>query len=389
MSQLLQFKSENLQAMSSKASKHNLTAISLFSGCGGIDFAARDLGIDVRFANDVIPETEITFQNYFPEVDFHLQDIRQLDKFPKVDIVTGGYPCQSFSMGGKRNPANDPRTFLFKEFARVVDSVKPKYFVAENVSGLKSVQDGQWLKLQLDTFNSIGGHGYNIAMTVLNARDYGVPQRRKRVLIVGVRKDLGLFYHFPKPTHGDPLKEKSLLPYTSHGEAIKHLPLDAPGEFYERPHDPEGNFSWYYMSRNRKANWFGPAFTVVANFRHITLHPASPTMKLVWSNLADGFKQKWDFSDEYEHLQIDSSLPKLEQPRRLSWREAALIQTFPDNFEPAGKLEKKFEQIGNAVPPGLMKAVLKPIVDGSGLHPFPGEHEQLHGKFEQLKIFKD
>ena len=341
--------------------------ISLFSGCGGIDFAARALGIDVLFANDVIPETKHTFSRYFPEVDFVLDDVVNWSKFPAADIVTGGYPCQSFSMGGNRAPENDPRTFLFHEFARVVDQVRPKFFVAENVSGLKSVQDGRWLKLQLDTFNSIGTYGYHIAMTELNARDYGVPQRRKRVLIVGIRKDLGLYYHFPKPTHAKPdiAAKKGLLPFASHGEAIRHLPLDAPSEFYERPHDPEGHFSWYYMSRNRKANWADPSFTIVANFRHTTLHPASPKMKLLWSNLADGWKQRWEFSDEYEHLLFDPTLPVLEVPRRLSWREAAAIQTFPEGFEPHGKLEKKFEQIGECGPPALDGISASGLVDGS------------------------
>lgn len=347
-----------------------------------MDFAARNLGIDVLLANDIIPETKQTFERYFPEVDFVLEDVRHLNKFPKVDLVTGGYPCQSFSMGGNRAPESDPRTYLFKEFARIVDKVSPKYFVAENVSGLKSVQDGRWLELQLKTFNAIGTHGYHIAMTVLNAQDYGVPQRRKRVLIVGVRKDLDLYYHFPHATHGKPslVAKSGLLPYASHGEAIRHLPLDAPGEFYERPHDPEGHFSWYFMSRNRKAGWFDPSFTIVANFRHVTLHPASPTMKLIWSNLADGWKQKWDFSGEYEHTAIDASLPILEVPRRLSWREAAAIQTFPEGFEPAGKLERKFQQIGNAVPPLLMETVLRGLVSGAGLKTQPGPHAQ-HSNF--------
>jgi DNA (cytosine-5)-methyltransferase 1 len=365
--------------------------ISLFSGCGGMDFAARSLGIDMLMANDIIPETKVTFAQYFPEIDFQLEDIRKLDKFPAVDIVTGGYPCQSFSMGGKRAPESDPRTFLFREFVRVIDKTSPKFFVAENVSGLKSIQDGHWLQLQLDTYNAIGGHGYHIAMTELNARDYGVPQKRKRVLIVGVRKDLGVYYHFPKQTHAKPelAIKKGLLPYASHGEAIRHLPLDAPGEFYERPHDPEGHFSWYFMSRNRKANWADPAFTVVANFRHITLHPASPKMKLIWSNLADGWKQKWDFSDEFEHLSFDPSLPILEVPRRLSWREAAAIQTFPAGFEPSGKLERKFTQIGNAVPPKLMEAVLQGITTGEGLHDNPGPHAQFSEHGKQLSLLPE
>lgn len=367
-----------------------MKAISLFCGCGGIDFALRDLGVDVVYANDVIPEAGETIKKYFPETEFVLGDVRQLTNFPEADIVTGGYPCQSFSMGGNRDPKNDPRTYLFNEFARVVDQVNPRFFVAENVSGLKSVQDGMWLKLQLETFNRIGSSGYHIATTIVNARDYGVPQRRKRVLIIGVRKDLGLHFHFPSPTHAkkSDAKKKGLLPYASHGEAIRHLPLEAPGEFYERPHDPEGNFSWYYMSRNRKANWEDPAFAVVANFRHITLHPASPTMKLLWSNLADGWKQKWEFSDEYEHLEFDETLPKLDKPRRLSWREAAAIQTFPAGFEPVGNLEKKFLQIGNAVPPLLMKVVLAGLVSGDSLRDIPGPHAQFL-EDAQLKLFAD
>lgn len=344
-----------------------------------MDFAQRDLGIDVLFANDILPDASQTFRKYFPEIDFHEGDIRLESKFPNVDLVTGGYPCQSFSMGGLRNPEKDPRTFLFHEFARVVDQVAPKYFVAENVSGLKSVQDGRWLQLQVKTFNEIGQHGYNISSAILDARDYGVPQRRKRVFIVGVRKDLGLHYHFPTPTHGNPSEKLGgLQPWASHGEAIRHLPINPVGEYYERPHDPEGNFSWYYMSRNRKKNWLEPSFTVVANFRHMTLHPACPTMRMLWSNLADGFKQLWEFSDEYEHLRFDPTLPILEKPRRLSWREAALIQTFPDGFEPVGKLEKKFEQIGNAVPPLLGKAVLSGIVSQQGLRPYASAHAQLY-----------
>jgi len=157
-----------------------------------------------------------------------------------------------------------------------------------------------------------------------------------------------------------------LLPYASHGDAIKGLPLWPEGEFYERP-DTDGNFSWYYMSRNRKAKWADPAFTVVANWRHITLHPASPVMTLTWSNLADGWKQRWDFSDQYEHLEADPKRKKLEKPRRLSWRECALIQTFDTKFTPVGETESKFTQIGNAVPPKLAQAIFTHLFSGAGL----------------------
>jgi hypothetical protein len=109
---------------------------------------------------------------------------------------------------------------------------------------------------------------------------------------------------------------------------------------------------------------------------------------MLWSNLADGFKQLWEFSDEYEHTSYDSTLPVLELPRRLSWREAAAIQTFPRGFEPDGNLGKKFEQIGNAVPPMLMRAVLSGLVSGEGFSVIPGPHEQLGNYGQQLSLIE-
>jgi DNA (cytosine-5)-methyltransferase 1 len=368
-----------------------MRVLSLFSGCGGMDIGIEEGGGDVILSTDIMPETKSTFDKQFPGKDFLLADIRDLEKFPDVDVVVGGYPCQSFSMGGNRAPANDPRTYLYKEFARVVKKVNPKYFIAENVSGLKSVQNGKWLSAQLEIYDDLGKHGYNISWKVLNAQDYGVPQRRKRLFMVGVQKNLKAYYHFPNPTHCKRhfTGKTGLLPFASHGEAIRHLPFDAPGEFYERPHDPEGHLSWYYMSRNRKAKWSEPSFTIVANFRHITLHPACSTMKMLWSNLADGFKQGWDFSGEYEHLDFDPSLPVLKVPRRLTWREAAAIQTFSKGFEVAGTLEKKFEQIGNAVPPLLIKVISEPLFSGKGLkgHPDGTFHSDKTPEPHQIDLF--
>lgn len=333
-----------------------------------MDHALHSLGVQTVLANDIMHDAVESYRLSFPEVKTVEGDIRDIHTFPSADLVVGGYPCQSFSMGGRRDPDNDERTLLYKEFARCLHEVEPKYFVAENVSGLQKIQKGRFLETQVDEFNSAGCIGYNVTASMLNARDYGIPQTRKRMFIVGVRKDLELQYEFPTPTHGKRTrKQPHLLPYASHGETIKHLPLWPEGEFYERPHDPEGHWSWYYMSRNRKAPWDGPAYTVVANWRHTTLHPASPTMKLTWSDLANGWKQRWDFSDEYEHLESDPDRPKLEEARRLSWRECAAIQTFPNAVEFVGNAESKFTQIGNAVPPMLAKAVLEPLVSGSGL----------------------
>lgn len=354
-----------------------MKTISLFSGCGGMDMGAEKAGAEVLIANDIMPETQKTFEIHFPHVDFIPGDIKEFTKFPSAEMVTGGYPCQSFSMGGNRNPINDKRTHLFKEFARCVDVVNPKFFIAENVSGMKSLNKGHWLTEQLDLFSTLGSHGYNTTFKIIHADRYGIPQRRKRLFIVGVRKNLGAFYRFPKETHGSDsdVKKLGLKPYVSHGDIISGLPLWPTGEFYERPHDPKGHWAWYYMSRNRKAKWDRPAYTVVANFRHVTLHPASPVMKMVWSDLANGWKQKWEFTDEYEHIAGYPERSILEQPRRLSWRECALIQSFPNDFEPYGKLEKIFQQIGNAVPPQLFTQIVDPIVTGKGLFASPNEDE--------------
>jgi DNA (cytosine-5)-methyltransferase 1 len=344
-----------------------MKAISLFAGCGGLDFGIEAAGAELIYANEIDADACATLAKYFRKTEIDQRDIKDVEHFPKADLLVGGYPCQSFSMGGNRNPHGDSRTYLYLEFARCLAQVRPKFFIAENVSGLRSLDGGSFLGAQRQAFES-AGPGYNITAHLIDARDYGVPQRRKRVFLVGVRRDLRKAFAFPAASHGKLTRRNPLLKlYASHGEAIKDLPLWPTGEFYERPHDPEGHFSWYYMSRNRKAKWDGPSFTIVANWRHVTLHPASPVMTLTWSNLADGWKQRWDFSGQFEHVKDHPGRPVLHDPRRLSWRECARLQTFPRDFEPAGSVESKFSQIGNAVPPLLGKAIAEHLLSGKGL----------------------
>lgn len=351
------------------------SVISLFSGCGGMDFGIKAAGGRIVFSNDILPDACETLKKYFPGSKVHCGDIAGIHEFPEAELVVGGYPCQSFSMAGKRNPTQDDRTNLYKQFLRVVKLAKPKYFVAENVSGMKQLGAGSFLEEQERAYEKAG---YNVTHQLLNARDFGVPQSRKRLFIVGVRRDLFQIFSFPDATHGKVTKKAPhLKPYASHGDAIKDLPLWPSGEFYERPQDPDKGFSWYFMSRNRKAKWEGPAFTVVANWRHVTLHPASPTMKLTWSDLANGWKQRWDFTDEHDHLVEHEGRPALESPRRLSWRECARIQTFPNGFEPVGDIESKFTQIGNAVPPKLAEVIFRHLLSGAGLVEVPVRHRNF------------
>lgn len=343
-----------------------MDTISLFSGCGGMDFGARNAGAKILMTNDIDPDCCATLRNYFHDTEVVEGSIAKIDEFPAAELVIGGYPCQSFSMGGNRNPETDNRTSLYEEFSRCLQLVQPNFFVAENVDGLKKLKGGTYLEQQINRFKTCGQHGYRVTYKLLDARDYGVPQRRQRLFIVGVRQDIGLKFEFPPATHG---QSEGLLPYLSHGDAIQDLPLWPEGEFYERPHDPEGHWPWYYMSRNRKAPWDSPSYTIVANWRHTPVHPASPRMTLTWSRLNDGFKQRWDFTNEYEHTVVNPNRPVLAEPRRLSWRETARIQTFPPGFEPVGKVESKFTQIGNAVPVLLAQAVLRHLISGAGLVP--------------------
>lgn len=334
---------------------------SLFSGCGGLDLGAELAGCGIIFGNDIDRDSAKSFGNSFQSAKMFAGSVRDISKFPKVDILTGGYPCQSFSMGGLREPSSDSRSLLYREFVRAIEAIQPKVFVAENVIGLLSLDGGIHFRRQIRALASANPR-YRISWARLDAHRYGLPQRRSRVLIVGIRRDLGAKFVFPEATHGP-----GLLNYVSHGDAISAMPLWPDGEFYHRPKGGDDNFPWYYMSRNRKAKWIEPSYTVVANWRHVSLHPASPTMKLTWSNLKDGWKQRWDFSDEYEHLELSQQLPFLEVPRRLSWRECAVLQGFPRVYEPAGSVESKYRQVGNAVPPPLARMVFERIISGSGV----------------------
>jgi DNA (cytosine-5)-methyltransferase 1 len=352
----------HLESLEDYTMQTGLTTVSLFSGCGGSDLGARRAGAQIIFANDNYAPAVATYRRHQrliagDDVDLRECDIKDIRTFPKGDLLLGCYPCQSFTMGGPRNPDTDPRTDLYMQFTRCLVQTKPRFFVAENVTGLKWLSDGVYLDEQLESFLGAGGL-YRISTKILDAKDYGVPADRRRLFIVGVRRDQFAWYRFPAPTHGD---AAGLRRYESHGEALQGLPLDAARETYDEGRQP---FSWWFMSRNRKRPWNRPAFTVVANWRHVTLHPASPLMRLVSSNWRDGSKQTWEFTGDYD---VPDGQDRLPEPRRLSWRECSVLQSFPRTFAPSGSIEQKYLQIGNAVPPLLMQRIVEGLVSGKGL----------------------
>lgn len=342
-----------------------MRTVSLFSGCGGSDLGAKQAGADIVFAIDISRNAVQTYNDHrqllaSPDAEIRLGDVTKLTDLPSCELLLGCYPCQSYSMGGRRSPDSDKRASLYLAFAKCLTMTRAKYAVVENVGGLAWLAGGKHFKRHLEAISS-AGDGYHITHNILDAKDYGVASSRRRLFLVAVRADLEAYYHFPVRTHGP--KSRNLKPWLSHGDAIASLPEDPIGEYYSREDQP---FSWWFMSRNRKRRWEQPSYTILGNWRHTPLHPASPAMRLVDSNLRDGWKQTWAFSDQHDHLDVPGR-PAFEVPRRLSWREAAVLQTFPTTFEPAGSVASKFTQIGNAVPPRMMKVIVSDIVTGQGL----------------------
>jgi DNA (cytosine-5)-methyltransferase 1 len=305
-----------------------MKAISLFSGCGGSDAGVIAAGFEVVMANDKLAYARDVYLANHPATNYLLGDVTKIDCFPAADLLLGCYPCQGFSQGGVRDPGRKINT-LYLEFARALRQVRPKAFIVENVSGMVRRNFSHLLADQLRVFTEAG---YRVKAQVLSAADFGVAQERRRIFIVGLRDDLGLEYTFPSPTHVEGAR-------VTIGDALAGMPEWPEGEFYAR------EFHWYYLSRNRRREWEEVSKTIVANPRHMPLHPMSPPLKKREHNV-------WEFESEG-------------RARRFSYREAARLQgfapglMFPDSA--AGSLDMRYKVIGNAVPPPLFEAVARAL----------------------------
>jgi len=306
-------------------------AVSLFSGCGGSDAGVLAAGFEVVMANDILAYAKDVYEANHPETDYVLGSIERIKTFPSADLLVGCYPCQGFSQGGVRDPSRKINT-LYLEFARALTQMKPKAFIVENVSGMVRANFSHLLESQFKVFTEAG---YKVKATVLNASDFGVAQERRRIFIVGIREDLGVEYTFPRPTHGDGcLNSKVTI-----REALKYMRHWPKGEFYER------EFHWYYLSRDRRRGWDETSKTIVANPRHMPLHPISPPLRKIDEDI-------WEFI---------SDAPA----RRFSYREAARLQGFGREFKfpdtENGSLDMRYRVTGNAVPPPLFEAVTRAL----------------------------
>jgi DNA (cytosine-5)-methyltransferase 1 len=305
------------------------TAISLFSGCGGSDLALENLGYRVIWANDIWKTACETYRDNLRNRQVECGDIRDFHKFPESDLLVGCYPCQGYTQGGKRNWKGDQRNYLYREFDRVLRHVRPRAFVVENVNGMVFGDNHDLLMNQIVRYRLAG---YRVKWAVLNAKDYGVAQNRRRVFLVGIRSDHELEYEFPKPTHG-PGTDKS---YSSQLRAIGSLSRWPEGEFNTEP------FHWYYLSRRRRHPWGQPSPCIVGHWRHVPLHPSSPPLRRINTD-------HWEFTRDGK-------------ARRLSYSECAALQGFPRSWAwKRGNVRDRFQMVGNAVPPPLFKAVLRPL----------------------------
>jgi DNA (cytosine-5)-methyltransferase 1 len=315
-----------------------LTAVSLFSGCGGFDLGLSRNGVDIIWANDISPISASAYKSLFPQVEFVNKDIRFVKDFPQADILIGCYPCTGFSAAARRRWKNlddrdlyaNDKNFLFQEFLRSIDIVKPKLVFIENVRGMLSAEQGFFINEQLE---GLAKRGFdNIKPMLLNAADYGVPQIRQRVFIGGFHRDISqLGFNKPAPSHG----AKGERPHITLREAIGEMDEWPIGEFCEQM------FHGHYLTRNRKRGWDEPSFTIVAHGHHVPLHPLGNPMVYV-------SKDKWALQGTIN--------------RRLSWRECARVQGLPDHIEIDGSLLAKYKVVGNSVPPELARRVSEKAV---------------------------
>ncbi len=326
-----------------------LKVLSLFSGVGGLDLGFEKAGFDIIAANEIDKSTYKTFKYNFPNTTLFKKSIKKLNTNEinfKVDGIIGGPPCQSWSEAGKQLGIKDDRGKLFYDYVRLLKALKPKFFLAENVSGMLHKKHNQSVKRIINKFKSIG---YDVKMQLLDANDFDVPQNRKRVFIIGFRKDLSINFYFPQinllkknKTLKDAIKDlKDALPALKFN---KTRGINTKQNKIQNNEYMTGNFSSIYMSRNRVRSWDEPSFTIQAGGRHAPIHPDAPKMIKIG-------KDKMKFNKKFKN-----------KYRRLSIRECARIQTFPDDFIFFYEnLSDGYKMIGNAVPINLAKALAEEI----------------------------
>ncbi len=359
--------------------KRKIKVIDLFCGVGGLSYGfAKDEDFEIVAANEILPKMAKAYELNHPNVKVYCKDIASfgLSDLKKdlninegdIDLVVGGPPCQAYSTVGKRI-IDDPRGKLFQEYYRVLKEINPKVFIFENVKGLLSMQGGELLKTIISLFESLD---YKVDYKVLNAADYGAPQIRERVIIVGTKLNKNFVY--PNQTHCDfEIKDKKLNPYLTLGEAIGDLPfIQSNQESFDYFLKPQNDFQRLMRKNSKK-------------LMDHNSPKNNPTLVKIMELLPDGgtpldlpieLRPKSGFNNTYSRLWWDRPSTTITRnlgtpsssrcvhpkaPRPLTTREGARIQCFPDDYIFFGTRGDKNLQIGNAVPTFLSVALKESI----------------------------
>ena len=346
--------------------------IDIFSGAGGVSLGAEMAGINVETAIEINKSAAETYKFNSPHTNVICDDITKLktgsfiDKENPVFIIMGGPPCQGFSMSNTKNRSMfNPKNQLFREFVRFVDEIKPKWFLFENVWGFSHINNGETEKWVQSCFERVG---YKVEPCLLWAHEYGVPQKRNRFFMVGNRADID--FKFPEPnkeyivTVEDAIGD---LPLLSNGDNIDELPytktMDEVCEYAKLMRKNSDVARQNYVSRNNDL--------IIERYKHIGQGQNwSAIPDHLMKNYAD---KKRCHSGIYKRLKAGepsvvisnsrkSMLIHPYQHRGISVREAARIQSFPDDFIFKGPISHIQQQIGNAVPPLLAKAIFEQIL---------------------------
>ena len=320
--------------------------VSLFAGAGGLDLGFKNAGFDVVWANEYDKDIWKTYEKNHSETTLDKRSITKIhtDEVPECDGIIGGPPCQSWSEAGSMRGADDKRGQLFFDFIRLLEAKQPYFFLAENVSGMLLGRHKDALENIKEHFKN-AGVGYDLHFKMLNAKNFKVPQDRKRVFFIGFRKDLKIDFKFPTGFKEEIPLSKAIGDLTGEVLSAKNGKNANNGSCPIPNHEyMDGSYSSIFMSRNRVRSWDEVSFTIQAGARHAPLHPQAPKMNFIEQNKREFVKGK-------EHLY-----------RRLSVRECARIQTFPDDFIfHYDNISAGYKMIGNAVPVKLAYYLAKEI----------------------------
>ena len=341
--------------------KKTIKIMSLFAGCGGMDLGFLmakhpKFKYEVSWANDFDADACETYRENIGE-EIVCGDIYDIDikKTPHADVIIGGFPCQDFSIlrGERKGVFKSKRGLLYSKFVQAVSIKRPLFFLAENVKGLVSANGGWAIKKIKEDFEN---EGYSVQYKIINFADYGVPQRRERVIIIGIRNDLHLIFDFPAPTNkGNHIAVKHALKGVEAVEYNNELMKIQDSTRIKLEQIPAGG-NYKSLKGMENKNWMSIIYK--------RLHPDLPSPTIV----ACGGGGTWGYH--------------FKEPRALTNRERARIQTFPDTFKFYGSTTEVRRQIGNAVPPEGIKHIAEQLLKmlnheiKRGLYPYVEEQQK-------------